>query len=122
MTVSYFVRYDISAPELNGFLERYKKVHVPLVTSWPGLVRMSIHTPLAWNDPFPVNRGKAVLMAQLEFDSLEAMNAAFASPQRARAREDFQRFMTYEGTVTHQAMATEEVWRSPWLDGNEEQA
>jgi uncharacterized protein (TIGR02118 family) len=111
MTVSYFVRYDISAPDLKGFLERYKKVHVPLVTSWPGLMRMSIHTPVDWSDPFPVNRGNAVLMAQLEFDSVEAMNAAFASPQRARAREDFQRFMTFEGTVTHQAVHTEQVWR-----------
>ena len=122
MSVSYFVRYDISAPDLDAFLERYRKVHVPLVATWPGLQRMVIHTPVEWKDPFPVNRGNAVLLAQLEFDSLEAMNAAFASRERARAREDFQRFMTYEGTVTHQAMRSEEVWRSPWLDGNEEQA
>jgi uncharacterized protein (TIGR02118 family) len=122
VSISYFVRYDIAAPDLGAFLERYRKVHVPLVATWPGLQRMIIHTPVEWNDPFPVNRGSAVLLAQLEFDSLEAMNAAFASDERARAREDFQRFMTYEGTVTHQAMATEEVWRSPWLDGNEEQA
>ena len=27
-----------------------------------------------WKDPFPVNRGKAVLMAQLEFETEEAMN------------------------------------------------
>ena len=122
MTVSYFVRYDIAVADLQGFLERYRKAHVPMVTNWPGLQRMLLHTPLDGQDPFPVNRGKAVLLAQLEFDSPEAMNAAFASPERARAREDFQRFMKYEGTVTHQAMASEEVWRSPWLDGNEEGA
>jgi uncharacterized protein (TIGR02118 family) len=122
MSVSYFVRYDIAAPDLKEFLERYRKVHVPLVASWPGLQRMTLHTPVDWKDPFPVNRGKAVLMAQLEFDSEEAMNKAFASRERAAAREDFKRFMTYEGSVTHQAMASEEVWRSPWLDGNEEQA
>jgi uncharacterized protein (TIGR02118 family) len=122
VTVSYFVRYDIAVPDVNAFLDRYRKVHVELLASWPGLRRMVLHTPLDWKDPFPVNRGNAVLLAQLEFDSPQAMNAAFASPERARAREDFQRFMTYEGTVTHQAMATEEAWRSPWLDGNEEQA
>lgn len=110
MSVSYFVRYDITAPELEGFLERYKKVHVPLVAGWPGLQRMIIHTPVDWKDPFPVNRGKAVLMAQLEFASEEAMNKAFASPERAAAREDFKRFMTFEGTVTHQAMRSEQVW------------
>jgi uncharacterized protein (TIGR02118 family) len=122
VSVSYFVRYDIAAPDLEAFLERYREVHVPLVTAWPGLQRMVIHTPLDWKDPFPVNRGKAVLMAQLEFETEEAMNQAFASRERAAAREDFKRFMTFEGTVIHQAMRADEVWRSPWLDANEEQA
>jgi uncharacterized protein (TIGR02118 family) len=111
MSVSYFVRYDIGVADLNSFIERYRKVHVPAVSCWPGLRRMVMHTPVDWQDPFPVNRGKAVLMAQLEFDSEQAMNQAFASPERAAAREDFKRFMTYEGMVTHQAMASEEVWR-----------
>lgn len=110
MSVSYFVRYDIAAPDLKGFLERYRKVHVPLVAKWPGVKRMVMHTPVDWRDPFPVNRGKAVLLAQLEFDSEAAMNQAFASRERAEAREDFKKFMTFEGTVTHQAMRSEEVW------------
>ena len=122
MSVSYFVRYDIAVADLERFVERYRSVHVPLVTAWPGLQRMVLHAPVNWNDPFPVNRGKAVLMAQLEFETEEAMNQAFASRQRAEAREDFKRFMTFEGTVTHQAMRSEEIWRSPWLDANEEQA
>ena len=122
MAISYFVRYEIAVGNLEAFLERYRKVHVPLVADWPGLQRMIIHTPLGWNDPFPVNRGKAVLLAQLEFETEAAMNQAFASRERAAAREDFKRFMTFEGTVIHQAMRSEEVWRSPWLDGNEEQA
>ena len=110
MSVSYFVRYDIDAVDLAAFLRRYREVHVPLVARWPGLRRMVMHTPVEWRDPFPVNRGRAVLMAQLEFDSEEAMNRAFASRERAEAREDFKRFMTFEGTVTHQAMRSEEVW------------
>lgn len=122
MSVSYFVRYDIAVSDVTAFVERYRSVHVPLVAAWPGLQRMVIHTPVEWSDPFPVNRGKAVLLAQLEFVNEEAMNQAFASRERAKAREDFRRFMTFEGCVTHQAMKAEEVWRSPWLDGNEEQA
>jgi uncharacterized protein (TIGR02118 family) len=122
VSVSYFVRYDIAVADFEEFVERYRSVHVPLVTAWPGLQRMVIHTPVDWKDPFPVNRGKAVLMAQLEFETEEAMNQAFASRERAVAREDFQRFMTFEGTVIHQAMRADEVWRSPWLEGNEEQA
>jgi uncharacterized protein (TIGR02118 family) len=122
VSVSYFVRYDIAVSDVRDFVERYRSVHVPLVAVWPGLQRMVIHTPMDWNDPFPVNRGRAVLLAQLEFESEDAMNQAFASRERAEAREDFKRFMTCEGTVIHQAMKAEEVWRSPWLDGNEEQA
>jgi uncharacterized protein (TIGR02118 family) len=110
MSISYFVRYDIAVPDLEAFLERYRKVHVPLVTCWPGLLRMTLHTPVDWKDPSPVNRGKTVLMAQLEFENEQAMNRAFASRERAAAREDFMRFMTFEGTVTHQAMASKEVF------------
>ena len=110
MSVSYFVRYDIAVDDLEGFLRRYREMHVPMVARWPGLRRMTMHTPVAWQDPVPVSRGKAVLMAQLEFDSEAAMNKAFASPERVAAREDFKRFMTFEGTVTHQAMKSEEVW------------
>ena len=111
MTVSYFVRYDIDVADREAFIRRYREVHVPMVSRWPGLRRMVVHTPLEWRDPFPVNAGSAVLMAQLEFDDEEAMNRAFASPERAAAREDFKRFMTFEGKVIHQAMASEEVWR-----------
>ena len=110
MSVSYFVRYDITVSDLKAFIERYRKVHVPLVAKWPGLQRMVLHTPVDWKDPVPVNRGKAVLIAQLVFESEEAMNRAFASRERAEAREDFKRFMTFEGTVAHRAMKSEEVW------------
>ena len=110
MSVSYFVRYDIAVADLPAFVERYREVHVPLVAAWPGLQRMVIHTPLDWTDPFPVHRGKAVLMAQLEFDSERAMN------------EGFKQFIKLEGSVVPEAMRSEEVWRSPWLDANEEQA
>ena len=110
MSVSCFVRYDIEVRDLAAFLRRYREVHVPLVARWPGLLRMTLHTPVAWQDPVAVNRGKAALMAQLEFASEEALNRAFASPERIEAREDFKRFMTFEGTVTHQAMKSEEVW------------
>ena len=110
MSVSYFVRYDIAVPDLAAFVERYRRVHVPLVATWPGLRRMTIHTATDWQDTAPVNRGSAVLMAQLEFEKESDLRKAFASPERAAAREDFKKFMTFEGTVTHQAMKSEEVF------------
>ncbi|HEY3074862.1 MAG TPA: EthD family reductase [Burkholderiales bacterium] len=122
MSVSYFVRYDITAAEAERFVERYREVHVPLLARWPGIRRVMLHTPLDWRDPFTVNRGRTVLLAQLEFESVESMEAALQSGARAAAREDFKQFPPYEGSVVHQAMAQDEVFRAPWVDGNEEGA
>ena len=33
MSVSYFVRYDIQIADLDGFMRRYREVHVPMVPS-----------------------------------------------------------------------------------------
>ena len=111
MSVSYFVRYDIEVRDVAAFIKRYREMHVPMVTCWPGLLAMKLHTPLEWKDTAPVNKGRTVLLAQLIFQDDESLQRAFASPERAAARADFKRFMTFEGTVTHQAMQTEEVWR-----------
>ena len=111
MTVSYFVRYDIDTAEREAFVERYREQHVPILARWPGMKRVVLHTPLDWDDPFPVTRGRTVLLAQLEFESQEAMERAVRSAQRAEAREDFKRFPAFTGTVTHQAMQTQEQWR-----------
>ena len=111
MSVSYFVRYDIELADRDAFLAHYREHHVPILARWPGMKRVVLHTPLEWHDPFPVSRGRAVLLAQLEFDSPEAMQRAFQSAERAVAREDFKRFPAFTGTVTHQAMASIEAWR-----------
>ena len=112
MTVSYFVRYDIEAKDLDGFVKRYREIHVPILARWPGMQRVTLHTAADWQDPSPVNRGRTVLLAQMEFESAEALDRALASPGRAEARQDFQRFPPYTGTVTHQAMHSDEIWRS----------
>jgi len=96
MTVSYFVRYEVEAPD--EFIRHYRDRHVPILARWPGMRRILLHTNLKVQDNAP------------------------ASPERAEARRDFQGFPPYEGKVFHQAMAQEEVFRSPWLDGNQEEA
>ena len=113
MSVSYFIRYDVSASDEQAFLRYYREHHVRLLARWPGLRRVVLHTPLGWSDAWPVNRGRALLLAQLEFDSTEAMHAAFASPERAQTRADMANFPPFEGTVTHQALASAEAWRRP---------
>lgn len=122
MTVSYFVRYDITGPDLKGFLDAYRKNHVPILARWPGMRRVVLHTPVESKDPFQVNRGTTFLLAQLEFESQADLEAAFASRERAEARRDFERFPPLEGRVTHQVMRQNEVFRAPWVDANEEGA
>jgi len=113
VSVSYFIRYDISTGDPEAFIRYYREHHVKLLARWPGLRRIVLHTPVEWSDTWPVNRGRALLLAQLEFDSLEAMHAAFGSPERAEARADMANFPPFEGSVTHQALAGAEAWRSP---------
>jgi uncharacterized protein (TIGR02118 family) len=111
MTVSYFVRYDITSQDPAEFVRYYRDVHLPLIAVWPGLNRVVLHTQVEWNDPFAITRGGAVLLAQFEFDTAEALTRALFSPERAKARLDFQHFPAFAGPVTHQAMTSEEVWR-----------
>jgi uncharacterized protein (TIGR02118 family) len=111
MTVSYFVRYEILPSDARAFLEHYKARHVPILSRWPGIRRVVLHTAVAAKDSFPVSEGRALLLAQLEFDSQADLEKALQSPQRAEARHDFQQFPPYEGTVTHQSMVSDEAWR-----------
>jgi uncharacterized protein (TIGR02118 family) len=111
MTVSYFARYDISTRNPDEFVRYYRDVHVPLLAAWPGATRVVLHTQVDWNDPYAITRGKSVLVVQVEFDSAAALNKALFSPERAKARLDFQSFPAFAGTVTHQAMTSEEAWR-----------
>ena len=112
MSVSYFIRYDVSASDQEAFLRYYREHHVRLLARWPGVRRVVLHTPIEWSDAWPVNRGRALLLAQVEFDSAEALHAAFASPERAQARADMANFPAFAGLVTHQALASAEAWRS----------
>ena len=112
MSVSYFVRYEGNSEDLPSFLRYYRESHVPILARFPGIQRVTLHTAVPWNDAFPVNRGSAVLIAQLEFASEADLESAFRSPARAEARRDVHGFH-FQGTMTHQAMKSEEVWRRP---------
>ncbi len=111
MTVSYFVRYDITTPDVKGFVDSYRKNHVPILARWPGIRRVVLHAGVESGDAFQVNAGRTLLLAQLEFESQADLENALHSPQRAEARRDFEKFPPFEGTVSHQAMTSDEAWR-----------
>ena len=104
--VSYFVSYRGASPAAGEFLRHYRDRHAEILRSFPGIRGLVLHTPVDWTDPYPVNPGGRILLAQMQFDSVAALDGALASEARARAREDFRTFPAFAGTVTHQAMAS----------------
>jgi uncharacterized protein (TIGR02118 family) len=108
--VSYFVSYRGDAPDREAFLRHYAERHAGVLAEFPGIRSLVLHTAAEWTDPFPVNPGGQLLLAQMSFDSTEALNAALASEARARAREDFRSFPPFQGEITHQAMTSRKVF------------
>ena len=110
MTVSYFVRYCGPNRDDGAFVARYRDVHVPLLLDFPGIRSVVLRTPLAVADRFAVVPAGTRLLAEMRFDDRAALEAALASPARARAREDFARMPAFDGTIAHEALA-EQVYR-----------
>ena len=110
MNASYFVRYEGQAEDPEAFLAHYREHHVPLLQRFPGIRRIVLHTPVAWQDPYPIRPDRFSLLVQMEFASLADLEAAVASAAREAARRDFAQFPAFHGVVYHQAAATEEVF------------
>jgi uncharacterized protein (TIGR02118 family) len=108
--VSYFVSYRGASPDGGAFLQHYQSRHAAILRRFPGIRALVLHTPVDCTDPYPVNPGGRILLAQLQFDSVPALDAALASQARAEARADFRTFPAFDGTVTHQAMAATVVF------------
>jgi uncharacterized protein (TIGR02118 family) len=110
MSVSYFVRYEGRAPNLEAFLSYYRQHHVPILGSMPGLERIVLHAPVESRDPFPVTPDCFLFIVQMIFGSREDLDRALESGARALAREDARNFPPFEGTVYHQAALSEEIF------------
>jgi uncharacterized protein (TIGR02118 family) len=102
--VSYFVRYRGSSSDADAFHMHYETRHAAILRQFPGIRSLVLHRPVAWSDPFPVQRGGTFLLAQMQFDSANDLDAALRSPARRQARDDFQSFPPFSGEVTHEAV------------------
>ena len=107
MSVSYFVLYRGSADDPVAFVERYRKVHVPILLRWPGVLRVAIHTPANASDPKSTSHAGLAMMAEIVFEDEAALAAALNSDERQEARQDFARFPPFDGDVLHQALHTQ---------------
>ena len=80
--VRFLVVYE-TPTDPAAFDEHYRQVHIPLVKKLPGLRRYTVSRDVAAlrGEPF-------YLVAELDWDDMDALRAAFASPEgQATARD-----------------------------------
>ena len=70
------------------FDRHYYTLHVPLIRKIPGLRKLEITSVQG----APVGEAKYHLMAEMSYDSLDAMNAANGSPEGRAAAKDLMSF------------------------------
>ncbi|SNS54058.1 conserved hypothetical protein [Geodermatophilus saharensis] len=92
LVVSYGQPEDPAA-----FDAHYRDTHVPLTVQLPGLVRFTTGRPQSLDPSHPAPH----LVAELDFDSEEAMGAAFASEAGKAGAKDIASFATGGATMTH---------------------
>lgn len=102
--VSYFVRYRGQSADPERFIDYYASTHAAILQRFPGIRSLVLHSPLKNPDPFPVHPAGSLLLAQMTFDTPEALSAALQSGARSAAREDFAHFPAFDGDVTHEVM------------------
>lgn len=83
MTVSYFALYQ-TPDDPADFEQKYFGTHVPLVEKTPGLVANRVHRVLRQF----VGKPSYHLVAELVFESPEAMKRALKSPEWAASGEN----------------------------------
>jgi len=110
MTISYFVFYQGKSEDQERFLEHYKNVHVPILYRFPGIKRVSMHSPTEGIDPENTQTGGFALLAQLVFEDQKSLNEALQSEERILARQDMlENFPHFTGNIMHQAMQTDRI-------------
>ena len=92
LVVSYGQPEDPAA-----FDSYYRDTHTPLATRMPGLVRYTLGSPQGLDPLQPT----PYLVAELDFDSEQAMGAAFGSEEGKAAAGDVANFATGGATMTH---------------------
>jgi len=86
MTARFLVLYETPADPA-AFDRHYREVHLPLARKLPGLRRYTVG-----REPAGVRGGEPChLVAELEWDTMEELRAAFAGPEGRACAEDSER-------------------------------
>ena len=74
--------------DVTAFDNHYYNIHIPLIKNIPGLRKIEI-TKISGS---PVGESKYHLMVEMYYDSIDALNAASASPEGKTAGKDLMGF------------------------------
>jgi uncharacterized protein (TIGR02118 family) len=88
-------------PDPAAFDQHYRDVHMPLAAKLPGLVKMEVAKTFG----SPGGAPQFYQVAELYFESKEAMFAALQSPEGKAAAKDV---MSFAGDVIHMMFANVE--------------
>ena len=80
-----------------AFDAHYRDTHAPLALKMPGLVRFTYGHPQAMDPSSPA----PYLVAELDFESEQAMGEAFGSPEGVATAGDVPTFATGGATMAH---------------------
>ncbi len=100
MAYSYLVCYRGRADDPAAFVRYYRDAHLPLVRRFPGVRSVELHVGADADAPF-------LLVLRLIFATREDLDAALASPERQRAKEDMRNFPPFSGETWRQVSRVE---------------
>jgi uncharacterized protein (TIGR02118 family) len=101
---TYLVSYEGEAHDFNAWLTHYLTHHPPLMTQLPGIRELEIYTRIDYRSALKHARATAMQRNKVVFDDVASLDAALASPVRARMKADFDSFPPYSGTTPHYPM------------------
>lgn len=100
--VRFLVLYD-PPKDPEAFDRHYRDVHIPLARKLPGLRRYTIsrnHAPIRGGEPY-------YLVAELDWDDMDALRLAFQSPDGQATAQDVPKFA--DGGVRSMVYELEDV-------------
>jgi uncharacterized protein (TIGR02118 family) len=100
-TFSYVVRYHQPAEDEAHFVAHYLADHPPVLARFPWIRSILCYLPVRVATPEVLPPVDYIIGNEVAFDSLDAFNAAMASPVRKELRAHFHKFPPFSGRNTH---------------------
>ena len=110
---SYVVRYHHPAENVEEFVAHYIADHPPILGKLPQIRSVLCYLPFHSGAAKILPPADYMVGNEVVFDSLEAFNAAMASPVRHELRAHFRSFPKFSGKNTHYPMMRRQVKASP---------